>query len=419
MTRRPEAAPQRHRGVSAPAHRTRRGRIAAATVASSCLLLGALAPQLGSTATADVRAHHPRTTFKQVNLVSDIPGLAKIDDPAVRNPWGIAFGPTTPLWVNNQFSPGQDCGSPNCIPAPADLITKITLYAGANGVQKITKVPLEVEASSPTGMVFNPTKRFRINQGEGRVPALFLFNETHLNKTGDGPEARITGWSPLAGSPTQHTTTTSTAARKDGVFPNGLALVPGTRHRGARLLVADNGISIYNARFHELNRPGLFRDRRAEKQGMAPYNAMYLGGRVYITYTNFESTHAVSVFSADGRHHKRLATNGPRGRLQAPWGMAIAPRHWGRFGGDLLVGNVNDGTINAFDRHTGRFQGVLKDADGAPLVNPGLWGIAFGNGTIGTPRTLIFAAGIGEAPGGFGDEVYEHGLVGLIRPVRK
>jgi hypothetical protein len=77
------------------------------------------------------------------------------------------------------------------------------------------------------------------------------------------------------------------------------------------------------------------------------------------------------------------------------------------------VGNVDDGRINAFDRRDGRFSGTLKDASGEPLVNPGLWGIAFGNGVIGTPRTLIFAAGIGDE---VDEHVYEHGLVGAIEP---
>ena len=33
--------------------------------------------------------------------------------------------------------------------------------------------------------------------------------------------------------------------------------------------------------------------------------------------------------------------------------MAIAPKHWGKFGGRLLVGNVDDGKINAFERAAG------------------------------------------------------------------
>jgi hypothetical protein len=37
---------------------------------------------------------------------------------------------------------------------------------------------------------------------------------------------------------------------------------------------------------------------------------------------------------------------------------------------------------------------------------------------IGTPDTLLFAAGIGSGPHGAGDDGYSHGLVGLIKPVR-
>ena len=29
--------------------------------------------------------------FKQTNLVSDMPGLARITDPNLKNPWGVAF----------------------------------------------------------------------------------------------------------------------------------------------------------------------------------------------------------------------------------------------------------------------------------------------------------------------------------------
>ena len=68
-------------------------------------------------------------------------------------------------------------------------------------------------------------------------------------------------------------------------------------------------------------------------------------------------TAAVSVFTADGRFLRRLVTGG---RLAGPWGMAIAPKGWGDFGGDLLVGNVDDGTINAFNPRSGNFRGTIK-----------------------------------------------------------
>ena len=40
-----------------------------------------------------------------------------------------------------------------------------------------------------------------------------------------------------------------------------------------------------------------------------------------------------------------------------------------------------------------------------PIIIDGLWGLRFGNGVIGTPRTLLFSAGIGDE---------DHGLLGEI-----
>ena len=49
--------------------------------------------------------------------------------------------------------------------------------------------------------------------------------------------------------------------------------------------------------------------------------------------------------------HRRLLLGrvATRGLLNAPWGLAIAPAGFGRFAGDLLVGNFGDGRINAFE----------------------------------------------------------------------
>src|SRR5213076_1815877 len=38
--------------------------------------------------------------FSQTNLISDLSNVgAQIVDPNLKNPWGLAFGPATPLWV--------------------------------------------------------------------------------------------------------------------------------------------------------------------------------------------------------------------------------------------------------------------------------------------------------------------------------
>ena len=374
----------------------------------------------GAHAATAARGGSDTRMFRQVNLVSDIPGMAAITDPAVKNPWGIAMGPKkspTPVWVDNQFNPASAVPG---IPAPADLLTKVTLYSGANGVTPIAKVPLEVTASSPTGIVFNPSSDFVINQAGTDTPARFLFNETFVNDAGDNSEGRITGWSNV---PAPAPSTTSTDARVNGAFPTGLALIP--RHEGVRahLLVVDGFtgdpvVHVYDTHFADVTSPGRFTDPTIASEGMIPYNVMFLKGKVYVTYFNgpAQGGGAISVFNRRGMFLKRLVTGDP---LNAPWGMAISPKGWNGFGRALIVGNVDNGMINAFGLKTGRFRGTLKDANGDPFVNPGLWGIEFGNGVMGTPRSLIFAAGISSTPGVFGPDTYQHGLVGLIEPLNR
>jgi uncharacterized protein (TIGR03118 family) len=371
----------------------------------------------GANAAATAKGGHDRGMFRQVNLVSDIPGMATLVDPAVKNPWGIAFGlgkNATPLWVNNQFNPASGSG------LPADQLTKITLYRGANGVDPISKVPLEVTASSPTGIVFNPTSDFVINQAGTDTPARFLFNENFVDDAGTAPEGRITGWSNV---PAPAPSTTSTDARIDPAFSTGLALVPGHHGERAHLLVVngfsgDSGVHVFDTHFADVTKPGRFVDPGIASAGMVAYNVMFLRGKVYVAYFNgpAQGGGAISVFTRQGRFVKRLVTGDP---LVGPWGMAISPKDWNGFGRSLIVGNVDNGMINAFDLKTGRFRGTLKDADGNPFVIPGLWGIEFGNGVIGTPRSMIFAAGISSTPGVFGPDTYEHGLVGLIEPLNR
>jgi uncharacterized protein (TIGR03118 family) len=326
-TRAPGSTPNgaRHRGSR------HRGRVALATAAAAALaLVGASGPAVAH----DGQMGHHDHAFQQVNLVSDRPGLAQLTDADVVNPWGIDFGPTTPLWVSNQGS------------------NTLTLYRGATtAAPTVEKVPLVIKASSPTGMLFNPTTKFAIEQGGKTAPATFLMNENVPPGDPATATGQVTAWSNASASPPPTTTVVRATANR-GTYA-GLTLIPATRQHGPRLLAVNDGagrIGVYDGRFH-LRHLGkkAFVDPRAAADGVVPYNAAYLHGRVYVSYFG-ESSSALSVFRTDGRFVRRLATGGP---LDAPWGMTIAPKHWGAFGGALLVGNSATGRSTPSTRAAG------------------------------------------------------------------
>jgi uncharacterized protein (TIGR03118 family) len=114
-----------------------------------------------------------------------------------------------------------------------------------------------------------------------------------------------------------------------------------------------------------------------------------------------------------GRFHRFATGSDAGGRLReinSPWGIALAPRSFGRHNDRLLVGNFGSGTIMAFEAD-GDFRGLLKGVDGDPIMIEGLWALTFGNGgSAGDPDTLYFTAG---------PEDETHGLFGSLEPARK
>jgi len=151
---------------------------------------------------------------------------------------------------------------------------------------------------------------------------------------------------------------------------------------------------------------GKLTDPNGLPAGFNAFNVQNINGLLYVTYTNqsIPSGGIVDKFKPDGTFAGRLI-NDPTGRwLDNPWGLTIAPQSFGKFGGDLLVGN-NGGNywINAFDPMNGQFKGVLTLASGRPFSENNLWALSFGNGQSGgLANTLYFTAGPGGTDGLFG-----------------
>jgi uncharacterized protein (TIGR03118 family) len=317
--------------------------------------------------------------FAQTNLVSNVPGLAANFDANLKNPWGMSFSGTSPIWVSNQ-------GSNNA-----------TLYTGAGVPQAlvVTVPPTSPPPTGPTGQVFNSAGAGNFLSPANGVASNFIFATL---------AGSIDAWNGSNG------TTASVVVPPSGGVYTGLAI--GNNGSGNFLYAANFGgghIDVFNSSFAPTSLAGSFTDPNLPA-GYVPYNIQNVGGKLYVEYATVDPiTHeaaegaglgVVDVFDTNGNFLQRIHSGG---QLNAPWGIAIAPAGFGEFGGDVLVGNFGDGTINAFDPITGNYVGTLRDSSGNPIVNDGLWGIAFGNSSA-NPNALYFTAGIhDEADGLFGE----------------
>jgi len=365
----------------------------------------------------------PAGNVLQTNLVSDLPGVAQLQDPHLVNPWGISESTGSPFWVSDNGTgvstlynapanpaAGQPAFSPNplvvSIPTPDDPL-------GASG--------------TPTGTVFNiaggAAGGFKISGVDKTgaatsAPAVFLF------ATEDGT---IVGWNPgvnPSGFDTAKAGTYGIIApvkNADGSVYKGLAIATDTTGTTnvTRLYAANfhNGtVDVFDTSFGNATLPaGAFTDPNLPK-GYAPFNVQELGGKIYVTYAKQDADKEdevagpgngfVDVYNLDGTGEKRLVSRGP---LNAPWGLAIAPSSFGPLAGALLVGNFGNGHINAYNTTTGAFLGELKDPDGEPIAIDGLWALKVGNGgNGGRTDTVYFTAGLFDET---------HGLFGSLAPV--
>ncbi|MGH9663828.1 MAG: TIGR03118 family protein [Bryobacteraceae bacterium] len=324
--------------------------------------------------------------FFPTNLVSDLSGVAAHQDPHLVNPWGITFSGTSPIWISDNGTGLSTVynGAGQSFPTANPIVVTVPPPAGGT------------PPSAPTGVVFNGGSSF----GASR----FIF------ATEDGT---IAGWT--GGSSATLRVDNSAA----GAVYKGLA----TGNNGSTLLYAANfnagTIDVFDSTFAHTSVPGGFTDSTIPA-GFAPFNIENIGGNLYVTYAMQDAMKHddvagpgngyVDVFDTNGNLIKRLVS---KGALNSPWGMALAPSTFGPFGNDLLIGNFGSGMINAYDPASGAFLGTLQNSSGSAFVEPGLWGLAFGNGARGTSKdSLYFTAGI---PGP--DSLEDHGLFGSVNPV--
>jgi uncharacterized protein (TIGR03118 family) len=357
-------------------------------LAVTAALLGGLAVVVPTAAGATgVRQSHDGLEVRQTNLISDIPGKAAILDKDLVNPWEIVVKGVSPIWSPNAGS------------------STVTLYRTAPGSATASKLPnVRITTPAPAGQVGYDGKGFVLTDGQVKTPSRFIFGTL----TGS-----IGAW---AQPVTPDIGAAQIKATVPGAAYTGLALA--TTTKGDRLYaanVAQSRIDVFNDKFQLVKQPAwAFHDPFVPK-GFAPFNPELLNGKLFVSYHKTEPVAEgkdlgyVSEFTTDGLLVDHYAAK----EFNDPWGLAIAPKSWGKIAGSLLVGNFGNGKVNVlqpslFGHFQHRVYGQLKDANGNPIVNDRLWTVTPGTATVGGTDAIMFSAGIDQET---------HGLIGALHHI--
>lgn len=326
--------------------------------------------------------------YKATNLVADQAGMATHIDPNLVNAWGISYSPTGPFWVSDNNTGLSTLYDTNG--NPQTLVVTIPLPPGFTG------------HATPTGTLFNGTTDFVVTNGTSSGSALFLFVTE---------EGTISGWAPTVDATNAILAVDNSS---QGINYKGMELANnGTANFLYVANFFDATVDVYDRTFKKVSLSGSFTDSHLPA-GFAPFDIRNLGGKLYVSYAKQNATKSdavlgaglgvVDIFDLNGNFIKRFAT---KGKLNAPWGLALTPSTFGTFSNDILVGNLGDGHITAFNPTTGAVLGQLSTPAGQVISVKGLWGLTFGNGgSGGLKNVLYYAAG----PNG-----YAHGRFGSIK----
>ncbi|MBO0737771.1 MAG: TIGR03118 family protein [Alphaproteobacteria bacterium] len=345
-----------------------------------------------------------QNSYTVTNLTSDMPGVAPNTDPVLQNAWGVAFAPGGAFWIaDNQTGCSTLYDGTGAV---VPLQFKIPLPGGVIPptacVNNNPQSPSNPTPAAPTGLVWNATTTFVVPGTN--TPAVFIF---------DTEDGTISAWAPGLNPPDQAVLAvdnSSNAVYKGlafGTNPQGVFLFAANFKAGTVDAFAPNGSNGFQSAT-PAQIPGGFTDPNIPA-GFAPFGIQNIDGDLFVTYAQQDAAKAndvpgqgagfVDVFDTSGNLLQRFAQHG---LLNAPWGVARASFAFGRFSGDILVGNFGDGLINVFDS-AGNFVDTLKDSTGKSIVIPGLWTLTLGGGSKSTSDTVYFTAGPNdEADGLFG-----------------
>lgn len=374
--------------------------------------------------------------YDWVNLVSDIPGVARYTDANLQNPWGLASRPEGDLWVADNDTGVSTVYARAGHPLPLHAPLVVTVPPVASSTNTV---------SAPTGIVLNYLSftsagdhSFVVTNGAKSGPCEWLF----CTEDGSvGGYSKAVGGSAAIIPPVFSASTTA--------IYKGIAISYAGTKQQLYLANFAGGVEVYSNAFARIAPPGGFVDPYAAS-GFKPFNIKHVAlvspatGKVhrflFVTYAKPDP-------ATNGREDLRGAGNGyinafdpegnfkgsivaysgtPGNGLNSPWGMAIAHHsEAGRFHATLFAGNVGSGLIRTYGltlKSNGTVAatatGELVDTEDQPLRFQRLWALHFAH----LPeRATDYSKGIDELneddsglyfTAGIAGE--NHGLVGRI-----
>jgi uncharacterized protein (TIGR03118 family) len=370
--------------------------------------------------------------YKQINLVSNVAGVAEQPPEAqLVNSWGLARASGGVWWVADE---GKGLA---------------TLFNGAGVKQGLVVTIPKSDPNDKTFPTGTPTGVIP-NSSPSDFPAAPNKAAAFIFATLDGS---IAAWNPNVGNtpgvpgPSTNAVTVARGDAGSGYTALTTAFVDNNRYLyvanflKGRIDVYDNTFTAIKTKDgdHERNNNSSdddifggnkpFTDERLPRN-FVPFNVQAIGNDLVVTYAlhfagdPFETPGPglgyVDIYSSKGKLLRRLEHGD---WLNAPWGVTLAPLDFGRFSHKLLVSNFaaggstqSAGQISVYDLDTGKFEGVVEDASGKPLVIQGIWSMSFANAA--TPNSYD----PDEAPAAemyftAGPNAGTNGLFGYLIPV--
>lgn len=303
-------------------------------------------------------------SYQKTILVTSIPRIPPpVNDANIINAWGIVQN------LNGQFliaNEGSDYVT--SFPIGLNITTNLDVYVGF------------------TGIVVNANPQQFIIPGSTSAEIIVDTNSGQLLAWNASTQTFVVVYTPNASAQPASYRDLTVASRSNNTSSDNSTYLYATNF-------ASGMIDVFNTDF---TLAFSFTDPTLVANNYYPFGIRAFNGKLYVTFALHGSSNQpvfgpgngyVVLFDLFGNILTRLISGGA---LNAPLGIAFAPKCFGEFSNSLLIANTGSGTILAFNPKTGKYIGDLTAVVGNIA---GLHQIQFAFPDKCMPDRLFFTSG--------------------------